>query len=140
MYEWISSGGCERCDAMEGFYDEEPVRPHPNCQCEIINHGAETANIIEAEWDDYEWDLERRWFDNGVRNRKGVLTIRGTVRVTCQNGAEFFDDVDIQLDLHIEGDQVDFPLEEIDWDDQWMEKAMEVGEQLATQCPDFLCC
>lgn len=34
-YEFDSTGGCERCDAMGGIYNFEPSRPHPNCDCEI---------------------------------------------------------------------------------------------------------
>lgn len=140
MFEWISTGGCESCDAMEGFYDEEPARPHPYCQCEIVYHERETTNMIITEQQDYEWNLERRWFENGVRHRKGVLTIRGEVRVRCWDGEELSEEVTLDLDLLLVGDQTSFPIEDVDWDDQWEEKALEMGEQLAAQCRDFLCC
>ncbi|NKB28838.1 MAG: hypothetical protein GKR99_15330 [Rhodobacteraceae bacterium] len=33
-YQWISSGGCERCDNAAGYHEgAEPCRPHPNCVC-----------------------------------------------------------------------------------------------------------
>jgi len=35
-YKWISNGGCELCEAMEGVYAERPQRPHPNCKCTIL--------------------------------------------------------------------------------------------------------
>lgn len=37
-WEFISNGGCERCDAMDGrLSDMEPMpRPHPNCSCQIV--------------------------------------------------------------------------------------------------------
>jgi hypothetical protein len=36
IYEYISSGGCARCDAMEDCYEELPPKPHPNCECQIF--------------------------------------------------------------------------------------------------------
>lgn len=28
--------GCDECEAMTGYYSEEPSRPHENCDCEIM--------------------------------------------------------------------------------------------------------
>ncbi len=57
-YFFDSTGGCERCDAMGGYYDEEPSRPHPNCNCEIssTNTGEEEEdeNGVAA---DVEWEI-----------------------------------------------------------------------------------
>jgi len=37
-FEWVSNGGCERCDALDGHIcEEDSPRPHPNCDCTIIN-------------------------------------------------------------------------------------------------------
>lgn len=39
-YEWVSTGGCTRCDSMEGRYYLSPTgvpRPHPNCNCTVLN-------------------------------------------------------------------------------------------------------
>jgi len=37
-YEFISNGGCTRCDAMDGRLsaDNPQPRPHPNCNCQIV--------------------------------------------------------------------------------------------------------
>jgi hypothetical protein len=36
VYYWHSTGGCARCDAMEGYHHgDEPDRPHPHCRCDI---------------------------------------------------------------------------------------------------------
>lgn len=35
-YKWISNGGCEACDALEGIHEHSPDRPHPYCQCTIL--------------------------------------------------------------------------------------------------------
>lgn len=36
FYYWKSNGGCEACDALEGVHFVQPARPHPHCQCTII--------------------------------------------------------------------------------------------------------
>ncbi len=38
QWEFLSNGGCERCDAMDGrLSDENPhPRPHPGCSCQIV--------------------------------------------------------------------------------------------------------
>ncbi len=37
QYEFVSNGGCTRCDAMDGRLSDGPLpRPHPNCNCQII--------------------------------------------------------------------------------------------------------
>ncbi len=37
-YEFISNGGCTRCDAMDGRLsaDDPMPRPHSNCTCQIV--------------------------------------------------------------------------------------------------------
>ncbi len=34
-YHFDGSDGCDTCTSMTGNYDEEPNRPHPNCDCPI---------------------------------------------------------------------------------------------------------
>ncbi len=55
-YSWQSSGGCERCDSMQGrLYPEEPGRPHPHCNCtrDLVGYGpefdCELGNLIQLE-------------------------------------------------------------------------------------------
>ena len=35
QYVWVSNGGCQICQTMEGTYATEPARPHYYCDCEI---------------------------------------------------------------------------------------------------------
>lgn len=35
IYYWTSTGSDELCDAMEGYHETEPERPHPHCVCDI---------------------------------------------------------------------------------------------------------
>ena len=39
-FEFTTSGGCSRCDNYDGYHDENPGRPHPNCNCEIVDRTA----------------------------------------------------------------------------------------------------
>ena len=48
VYHWISSGDCAKCSAMQGVHDDEPVRPHPNCQCAIIGQTVICQKISET--------------------------------------------------------------------------------------------
>lgn len=36
LWQFISTGGCSRCNAMEGYYKTKPKKPHPNCRCKIV--------------------------------------------------------------------------------------------------------
>ena len=40
-----SDSGCELCEAMEGWYDDEPPRPHPHCDCSIETVEENDADI-----------------------------------------------------------------------------------------------
>ncbi len=142
MYEWISHGGCERCDAMEGFYDEEPVRPHPNCQCDIIHHETHTTHSIVAEVTDIDWTERRHWFEDGMWHWEGFFSITGDIRVQCANGTQLMDTFSKDYDWKLDADQPDFYPSGVDgWSDPWYRDAVAVGERLAEQCNEaFRCC
>jgi hypothetical protein len=51
-YDWVTNGGCERCDSMEGrLYPEPPGRPHPHCDCTIqwVGRGPQSCESNEAD-------------------------------------------------------------------------------------------
>ena len=49
-YEWQSNGGCERCDALDGHLCvEPPPRPHPNCDCRIIDRERRSYRCDESD-------------------------------------------------------------------------------------------
>ena len=50
-YYYKSTGTDELCNAMEGYYEEEPPRPHPFCKCYIQSVGdtSETGSSRGAE-------------------------------------------------------------------------------------------
>ena len=48
-YVWLSSGGCEMCDSMDGEeFDTEPYRPHPNCNCTIVSRSGGGSDCDES--------------------------------------------------------------------------------------------
>lgn len=58
-YLFDSSGGCARCDAMDGYYEERPQRPHPHCDCvitreEILSDYQNECFAISVETEDAE--------------------------------------------------------------------------------------
>ncbi len=45
-YAFITNGGCPLCEALEGYYEHEPARPHPYCECDITY-----TNAPSGYWD-----------------------------------------------------------------------------------------
>jgi hypothetical protein len=60
FFEWESSGGCEKCDGMEGFHeDDEPLRPHPHCHCRIYALDEfDLEDMVSDELRDLNWDSD----------------------------------------------------------------------------------
>lgn len=57
-YLWISTGGCEKCDAMEVIHVGEPERPHPNCECTIIAADDLCEDDYVAILEDFDFDVD----------------------------------------------------------------------------------
>jgi hypothetical protein len=36
LWQFEGDDGCDLCQSMSGLYDDEPARPHSNCDCEIF--------------------------------------------------------------------------------------------------------
>ncbi|MDM8161553.1 hypothetical protein QUH73_17180 [Labilibaculum sp. K2S] len=53
--KWYFDGenGCEVCQAATNFYDEEPERPHENCDCDI-------SQVGDGEAEGYQFDTITR--------------------------------------------------------------------------------
>ena len=45
-FQWLTLDGCAVCMGLEGHWDAEPGRPHPNCDCEIF----EDVEALEPGW------------------------------------------------------------------------------------------
>ncbi len=139
--EWITDDGCDRCDGLAGEYETEsdlPDRPHDFCDCEIL---ADTGSMVGNEWEiiyeGYEWENSELWYENGERHWNGELTLEGQVKVICWNGDEHEADVRLTIPLEFSGEKTEYDEDEVDWDEQWHDKAMEKMEELIEECPGF---
>ena len=55
-YEWVSNGGCERCDALDGHTCELPwPRQHPKCDCTIISR---SRSALQCDMSDVSYEVE----------------------------------------------------------------------------------
>jgi hypothetical protein len=87
-YYFDSSDGCELCAAMEGWYEDEPPRPHENCDCDV-----ETPSEPE-EVDGSSWFYDY----HSAHGPDGTLSIIITVTVECFNGRTIEDVIDVEID------------------------------------------
>ena len=95
-FQWLTLNGCAVCMALEGMHDEEPDRPHPNCDCEIFESSEDYepgecwGNVDSEEW---ETDME-------------PFTWRLTIKVTlvCPDGdiADDYFDMEETLDEFVD--------------------------------------
>jgi hypothetical protein len=92
-YEFLSSGGCERCDAMEGLYDYEPTRPHPNCRCAItpVNEGRGYTFIHET----MRMEVDFHPDHPGDYDHLYVTEVEVQITLTCEDGRTFADTLTI---------------------------------------------
>jgi hypothetical protein len=133
-WEFISTGGCARCDAMEGFYDEEPERPHPYCECQIIEHeeGTLTGHVFYYQEESDPVPAEDD--DDEV-----MFYIRFSVFIDCCGTGEIhqteievearFDDVD-SIPPGFDGPFSELP----DFAERFQEQLDEAEDDLADEC------
>jgi hypothetical protein len=123
-WRFLGSEGCALCDAMDGFYEEEPTPPHPKCQCQIIAPG--------TEYEKEEEETPRPWRTEDVSSVRGEggNTERGVVIIMCPDGTEH-----VGLYDHFIADDDPRELEEIAAE---MENEMEdLAEELfEEECPE----
>jgi len=125
-YYFDSTGGCELCDAMEGWYDEEPARPHPHCDCTIGDPppGDEAVN--------FDWS-----YKVGLSERDAVDPNAGyvnpvTVTVECYSGRTIIDTIDVEFGSHEGPDGIEIFAY---IDDKIYEEASDLAEELGHDCP-----
>ena len=133
-YEFRSSGSCARCDATEGFYEDEPGRPHPNCRCaitQLVGGHIRTYDFYMDEWDDSSMTVTYHYY----------------LYVECCEGlgATFQDDVEISfptsMTMSADGvEQWEIALPEDQVDEQVQNDLEAAFQNLEQQCNCFLCC
>ncbi len=94
-FEWLTLDGCSVCMALEGYNDDEPERPHPNCDCEIFEGGDD----LEPGWCWGDLDGEPMVLTEPLR----IVTFVTVTRI-CPDGQEVEDQFEIEqtLDEYIE--------------------------------------
>ncbi|MEK6325518.1 MAG: hypothetical protein AABN33_28080 [Acidobacteriota bacterium] len=126
-YYFDSTGGCELCDAMEGWYDDEPSPPHPNCDCTIGDPPEDGGDAVNFDWE-YEVGMTER--DPDRPNEAQIVPV--TVTVECYSGRKIIDSTDVEFE---ESDLPEgFAVFEF-MDDEVYEEAAELAEELGRDCP-----
>lgn len=90
-FQWMTLDGCAVCLALEGLHDEEPDRPHPNCDCEIFE---DTSAFEPGEcWGNVDGEV----WDTDIEPFMFYLTIR--VTLICPDGDTAEDSFDMEETL-----------------------------------------
>jgi hypothetical protein len=116
-YYFSSEGDCEVCDAMEGWYDDEPPRPHPNCDCEIKPSSKTLGYSFKYEVGATARDPERPG---------EAFSIPVRVKVECFNGREIEDSIVVDFEIS------EMP-EHSDWLGELERQAEETAEAYAEE-------
>lgn len=93
-YELDASSGCDICQSVAGTYEDEPERPHENCDCEISLNFYEADDVVVK----YENELQDDYADGS--------TIGSSNEKVNPNGFEL--EYDIEIDA-TEDPEVDLP-------------------------------
>jgi hypothetical protein len=129
-YYFDSTGGCELCDAMEGWYDDEPARPHPNCDCTIGEPPADDEDAVN-----FDWSYEVGHTERDSENPNDGYSVPVTVTVECYSGRTIIDDTDVAFESD-EGMDDNDPYAFFDYfDDKLYEEAAHLAEELGQDCP-----
>ena len=118
VYLWDSNGGCPRCDAMDGYhYDQEPTRPHPNCDCEITLVGTfRRGGCYEVEININNWV----WGGSGAAGNlepSDTVSVEFDFIISCWHGGGMSgtDSIDVSADEVFELDGGDILFDGDDW-------------------------
>src|SRR6185436_4490733 len=87
-YYFDSTGACELCDAMSGYYETEPCPPHPNCNCPINDGSADSGPAVDFDWS-YERGPARGW---------PLYTVPIKVTVECYSGRTMIESMELLLE------------------------------------------
>lgn len=80
LWRFLGSEGCALCDGLDEYYESEPIKPHPKCQCHIIAPGTRYEEAPSP----------RPWTSEHVNSvhDEGGETVRQVVIVTCWDGSQ----------------------------------------------------
>lgn len=154
QYRFISNGGCARCEAMEGIYEQVPQRPHPYCRCtiEAVNSNQDNNLTSPSNGQAGSWDRSGTggwtWEKDGsmaVEDQDGdgyaeTYIVDGYLFVSCCDGTSSGDShsVEVSVDLRLGStrDEQDALLEEAlqRAEADMAQRALELYEQDCAPC------
>ena len=140
VFEFVLGGSdpCEQCEALEGFHDEEPALPHPNCQCEVL------AQTDPGQWQGAWW-VDFPDFDPDDLSG-GSVTVSSTVYIECvswDGSTHVHSEVvtltidvgDLDFESPFDGYELSDPILEDDALDAFHDAAMELAH---SECPPLV--
>lgn len=96
-YVWVTNGGCERCDALDGLvFDTEPFRPHRNCNCSIISRSG-VHRDCRAEFATYEVAYSSPVHHTDGSNENDEFDLVFDYRIRCWDGEIIEGQVSVSL-------------------------------------------
>jgi hypothetical protein len=101
-WEFLSLNGCAVCNALEGTYEEEPQRPHPHCECEIV-----LSTKVDRHGNGWTLDFESAEAGYDESGTRQVMTLHFTLYIECCDGEVFDEPFDYEGDNPTSGEEVD---------------------------------
>jgi hypothetical protein len=131
-YEWVSSGGCTRCDALDGrFFKTPPWRPHPNCNCSILDRFAQNTDCDSSDVR-YEVDYDHPNHHGPTYEPGDEFDLIFNYTIRCWGNAEV---ITGQVVVSMTYDQYETDAPQDFFDDAFAE-ALELVEEIAVEeCP-----
>lgn len=139
-YEFVSNGGCTRCDAMNGRLSDAPSdSPHPGCNCQIVWRDFGAFDPDEAcDEEKLRYELveirPKHHIMGGPWSMDDEFDLVHTFRIHCPDGEEIETDVVVSTTYGDMDEDQDAMFEDA------LAEALELAEEIAASecrtCPD----
>lgn len=135
-YQWISNGGCEICDALEGVHPDAPQRPHPNCLCTILRIDPSSLPgfclwdeplVVEVRsgWNEITYNHEQNLYDH--------LVMEFIFTVLCRDGTI------VEGTWRYEDEDPSLPFSGGDDEWAWIQLVVDKAEEAAAEYAEEYC-
>ena len=96
-YELDASSGCDICQSVAGIYEDEPERPHDNCDCEISLNFYEADDVVLK----YENELQDDYSDGSKVGESNEKVNPHEYQLDYELGVEATEDPEVDLPTKI---------------------------------------
>lgn len=128
-YVLYSSGGCVICDGMDGMtFPGEPYRPHPNCNCTIMDRSGLHGDCDEARMA-YRLDYSHPIYHSDEFDPDDEFDLFYDYEITCPDGETLSGQVLVSVTF---GEQDEDFLTDVE--DNYAEALKLVEEIAASEC------